>query len=283
MAEIEKYAGRRLDGGNATPVVDFGRAPGLTSPPSYQDQVAAGDVIGGKAVFAPGYNPDIGNTLEDVTESGLAIIPVPAAAITMEVLSSSANDDGSPAGTNAHAVAIHGLSDSFDEQAEILTLDGVTPVATALAYRRINALHVAANAGHGITAAGNIDIRDPGTPANIFSRVGAGGNMSLQAHYTVPRAKTGFITGWQAGAIAAQSIVARIILRATCNWETRGLMSGVFLFQDIMAHAGGTSQREFKNPRRIPSMADIKISAQRMLGATTIQVGCSFELWIEDE
>lgn len=283
MGEIEKYGGRKLDGGNVIPVLNMGKISDLPAEKTYAEEVAAGTVPGAKAAFAPGYNEDVGDTLEDVTTSGLVIIPVPSSAITMEVVSSSPADDGSPAGANAHAVMVHGLDAGFNEISEIITLDGTTPVPTVNQYIRVNALHVAANAGHGITAAGNIDIRDPGTPADIFSRIAAGGNMSLQAHYTVPAGKVGFITGWSAGAIAAQAIIARIILRATANWGDRSLMSGIFLFQDIMAQESSTTQRTFADPRRIPAMADIKISAQRMLGAQTIQVSCSFSLWIEDE
>ena len=281
MGEIERYGGRKLDGGNVIPVLSMGQVDGLVTAKDRHDEIAAGDVPGAKAIFAPGYNEDVGNTLEDITPSGLVVIPVPPAATLMEVVSSAVGD--APGGAGTTAVAIHGLSDAFVEQSEILELDGQTPVPTVLAYRRINALHSAANTGAGVTAAGNIDIRNIGTPAIIYSRIATGGNMSLQAHYTVPAGKVGFISGWSAGAVAAQSIVARAILRATCNWGDRSLMSGIFLFQDIMAHSAGTSQRQFKHARRIPAMADVKVSGQRMLGAQTIQVSCSFDMWIEDE
>lgn len=250
---------------------------------TYAELVAEGVIIGAKTFFEPGFNYDVGNTLEDVTTSGLVIIPVPAAAMPMEVVSSNAADDGEPAGANAHTVSIHGLGDGFIEQEEVIVLDGLTPVATNLDYLRINALHVETNAGHGLTAAGDIDIRDPGTPADIFNRIAAGNNMSLQAHYTVPDGKVAYITGWSAGAMAAQDILARIILRATCDWEHRINLPGVFLFQDIMAQEEATSQRQFKIPRRVPARADIKVSAQRVQGAQTIQVSCSFAGWIENE
>lgn len=41
-----------------------------------------------------GFNSTIGTVLEDMTESGASIVPVPSSAITMECLSSSANDAG---------------------------------------------------------------------------------------------------------------------------------------------------------------------------------------------
>ena len=58
-----------------------------------------------------GYNPDIGNTLEDISELGVEIIPVPGGdtdtPIALEVVSTSADD--SAAGSGIQLVEIHTL------------------------------------------------------------------------------------------------------------------------------------------------------------------------------
>ncbi len=64
-------------------------------PTSYGIDVAEGNISGTSGLRQVGFNPTIGTSLEDITESGLNVVPMPDTALAMEVVSSSASDNGS--------------------------------------------------------------------------------------------------------------------------------------------------------------------------------------------
>lgn len=137
-----------------------------------------------------GFNGDIDNQEEDLWAVGGAYV-FPSAEMGMEVVSDSALDTSD--GTGARTVKIWYLDDTFAEKTEVITLNGVTPVATvATDIYRVNYFRVE-TAGSGGKAAGNIDIRHlSDTP--IYSRIPATLTRARNAIFTVPLGKTLFIT-----------------------------------------------------------------------------------------
>lgn len=157
-----------------------------------------------------GINPDIDTTStpEDIWPIG-GIYPWKASATLMEVLSSSASD--TPVGVGARTIRINGLSTSFVEITEVVTLNGTTPVLTVNQYLRINSCSVL-TAGNSETNVGDIDIRDSGG-GTVRDRMSAGVGASSKAVFTVPAGKTMHVT----------YIFASINLVNASRWATIGL------------------------------------------------------------
>lgn len=235
----------------------------------YYLEVVSGHVAGRRVRRALGYNAYILDVLTDVSELRVPVIPLPAGAIPMEVVSTSAED--SDTGTGAAVVEVHGLDGDWDEVSELVALDGLTPVVLLNDYQRLNNVHVmrlGSGAPVGGVAVGEITVRGLGEGA-AYNRIAAGGNMTLQCHFTVPNSKTAYIIGWMAGGISVKKdTIVRLILRATVDWHNRSLLPGVYHFQDIVMVASTTIRHPFIPPLRVPSRCDVKVSAQRVLNGT---------------
>lgn len=237
----------------------------------YVQSVAKGFIPSARDFFKLGYNAAIAATLEDVWELG-GTIPIPATAITMRVVSTSAND--AAAGTGARTVSIDGLDTNYNEIFETVTLNGLTPVNTVNQYLRINDFHVI-TAGTGGVAAGNVNLQDT-TGVTTYRRITAGGNRDLTAMMTVPAGKNAYLLAWSFGSSLANAV--RFMLRATCDMDGN-LQPGIFLFQDIGIQNSGTTWESVMG-RHFPAKTDVKISGNTLAGGTTIASG-SFEIYYE--
>ncbi len=220
-------------------------------------RVAAGGLPDWEAIHVLGQNDDVAATaLDDLQQVGSVVLPVPASAIAMEVVSTSAND--AAAGSGARTVEFVTLGAGFVEQSQTVTLNGTTAVSLTGTHLRLNGMHVLTNGAAGGTAAGDLILQAAGGGTE-YARVAAGGNMLLQAHYTVPAGKVGLIVSWSAGMTTR---TGRIILRATVNRWTKAVTPGVFHFHDIMTEKNTSMPRAFRLPLVMPAQTDIKVSAQ---------------------
>ena len=158
--------------------------------------VAGGLLPGHSRVAGLGNNPDIDTSTfpEDVWSNG-GLYPWLAAAVPMEMLSSSASD--AAAGVGARTVLINGLDANYNAISETITLNGITPVATTRSYLRINNLLVM-SAGTSKTNVGTITLRTVATvETHATIPVGAGTvggyGISRRSIFTVPAGNTLFI------------------------------------------------------------------------------------------
>jgi hypothetical protein len=126
-------------------------------------------------------NPDVDTgTIPETIWSAGGLYTFPAAAAATTIVSGSAND--AAAGTGARTVLVEGLLAGYVFNSETVTLNGMTPVALASNYLRINKMTVM-TAGTGQTNAGAIDCQIGGTTANYIS---VGKSISQNGFYTVP-------------------------------------------------------------------------------------------------
>jgi len=243
------------------------------------EAIAEGILIATHPVII-GKQDAISTNLEDLTELDVDITPVPASAISLELLSSVTTDNA--AGDGARTVKVYGLDTDFNEIEETVILNGTTAVDLTLLFRRINALHVVTNGvANGGTADGTLTLRGVGGGTE-FNRIEAGGNMSRSCFFTIPANKTGFITSWSAGLLTNNTDTTGVaILRATCEWKSRALIEGVFLFQDIILGEIGTVKKELSRPLKLPAKCDVKISVQKLGGAGDMFAGGNIELHYE--
>lgn len=158
----------------------------------YWHALSTGNFRGRRRVVMSAFAPDV-----DVADVPMGVHPNPvkglypaqAAAVALEVVSSSAAD-AFPAGTGARQVTIKALDDSFNEVADVVVnLNGVTPVALpgGAIYRRVNRMDVT-SVGSGEVAAGNITLRVPG-PGAWQRYIPAGEAADRVGFLTVPANK----------------------------------------------------------------------------------------------
>ncbi len=244
-------------------------------------EIAMGQVSGHTPLHILGHNQDTSTALEDIWEGGGGSgtnlqIPHPAVGgIQMELVSSSADDDGAPVGTGARTVDIHYLDANYVAQEETVIMNGVTPVDTvATDILRVQLMHVK-TVGTGLKAAGTITLESTDS-AIEYCRIRAGLNNSLKAEWTVPAGKTLFIDEWSASAISTTaSRDAEVLLQVTSEVDSL-LLTDIFLVKDIILLTDDSFAEPFKIPLIIPAQADIKIS---ITTTAEMEASASFEGW----
>lgn len=153
--------------------------------------IAKGDVTGHSLMLKFGRNPDIDTgAAEDVWEGG-GLYTFDTTAQSLEIVSSSTDDDGDPAGTGARTVTVIGLDANYAAKSETVTMNGTTAVALTGTWMRVHRCSVA-TAGSGEVNAGTLTVRIAGAGATRLV-VGAGNGQTLMAVYTIPAATTGYL------------------------------------------------------------------------------------------
>lgn len=172
----------------------------------------------------------LGTTTDSITDL--------AGTETLEVVSSSINDDGSPAGTGAQTIKVAYIdtNGALVESGNI-TLNGTTAVALGFSAKALLWFEVTA-AGSGGVAAGNIVIRNATGPVNLI-QITAGGSKSLACYFMVPTGYTAYIPDWGGNAIGTTQDIR---LRATVGSYARDLQSPYHFVSNIYLGSGGTGE-----------------------------------------
>jgi hypothetical protein len=152
--------------------------------------LVAGDYSGYADARVFGFNRDVDSASdEDLWSAGGNYNWLTSASI-VEALSDDANDTS--AGTGARTIQIWGLDANYDEQTEVISLNGTTAVDSANTYIRVFRAKVL-TAGSGGTAAGTITVRVDGGGSTV-AEIPEGYNRTEMAVYTVPDSKTAYLT-----------------------------------------------------------------------------------------
>ena len=100
-----------------------------TRPSDFHTEVALGRRQGVTTWNKFGYNPDIDSSTEVVASFG-GTFQYLTSGETIDIVSSSTADDGDPAGTGVNSIVIYGVDENWDEQTEVVTMNGTTTVTT---------------------------------------------------------------------------------------------------------------------------------------------------------
>lgn len=187
----------------------------------YYLEVARGNIPGASIMNKFGHNPLVPATGADIW-GGLGTYGFyPTTPQTMEVVSTSVNDDGAPLGTGARTVIVFGLDGSGLEVDEIVTLNGTTAVPlTAHTYTTVYRV-ICLTAGSNTTNEGAISVQISGG-GTLAALIGADDGQTQMTHYTIPAGKTGyFIEGYVALGNDNKNGVA-----GTFQWMSRPPNSG---------------------------------------------------------
>lgn len=256
-------------GDSGNPITDF-QMLGLMA--------AAGQVDGFSVVHKFGANEDVDIGTEDIWHHGNGV-NYPASAAAMNVTSLNANDTS--AGTGARTIVIQGLDENWEEAEETVTLNGQTIVTTTTTFIRINRIYVATS-GSGDVNAGEIHVFTGTATAGLpddesltYGTISADHGQTLQALYTIPAGKTGYLlSGFMSTDAAAKPIQGKMYIRtgadiATSGWRVQ------FDFK-----TGDIFQKVYQAPAPIPEKTDIRIEGTADANNTYVSAG--FDLLLVD-
>lgn len=236
--------------------------------------IAMGCFDGVSGVNKFGTNTSIAQTYEDIWIQGGLFVPL-AAATTIEVASSSANDTA--AGSGARHVIIEGLDAAGREIAEEVILAGQTPVLTTEVFSFVNRMyiHTVGTTGwnEGIIYAADDAVAwaggVPQTVSLIAGTIAAEAGQTQQAIYKVPSNKTAFLSSGYITADSSKIITYKMfILNDSRRIGFEGTVSS------------GSFQKLFHPYFLIPSGHMITVRA--IVDVTSAQVSAGFDIVLVD-
>ena len=225
------------------------------------ERVALGLVPGWENFRKFGMNSAVASGTEEMWPLGTTKV-WPTSAAVVSVTSSSASDDGDPAGTGARTLQIDGLDSNFKEISETITMNGTTAVTTTQTFYRVNRAIVltAGTAGNNV---GNITGTISGN-AQLYIEASEG--QTHQTHYTVPAGKTLLVDNYsiRVGRMSGSTdlhILAQIRLNAGASDEAWRSISDIFLWN------GGDHTND-SSVTAIPAKTDVR---QRIISTAATQ------------
>ncbi len=149
-------------------------------PTKFEYEVALGNREGSATWNKWGYNDDIDVGTETVWSVG-GIFSALTTANTLSIVSSNVNDISG--GTGARSIIVYGIDANRDEQTEVVTLNGTTPVVTTSTWLGINRLAIYIS-GSGGANAGTINATAV-TAGTVQGQIPLGLGSSQQAIFFV--------------------------------------------------------------------------------------------------
>lgn len=256
---------------------DTAGADGSPRSMSYTIAIALGQVTGHASFrgFGQRQSLSIAVTGDDVWEGTATTCPIPASAGEQMTLVSTSASDG-VAGTGVRVIDVHYLDATGNEQSELVTMNGVTPVNTvATNIRFVQSIHTN-SVGSAGTTVGTITIYKTGASTTIYNILTPGGNMSLNSARMVPFGKTFYMTNLSVAGASNKSVSVK--LRATATFEDV-LTSGFFLFKDVTFIQNSSREKVFKVPLKFPALCIIKATCYSSQAGGDMSF--NYDGWIE--
>ena len=190
------------------------------------------------------------------------LYPWDTSAGTLSVVSSSAEDASGQSG--AVTMRVEGLDNSYNEITADFTLTGVSETSeSSETFLVVNRAYVLT----GDTNVGKIQIKNGST---IMGEIAAGMGQTLQAVYTIPAGKTGYLVDVQCTSSKNISTTATLFVRE---------FGGVFRAQNQMKMFQNQINTTWEIPFRIPEKSNIDM---RIKGASSNNVSADFDLFLVD-
>lgn len=240
-----------------------------------------------KTVFAD--NATVGTSYELLSNLDADPTQLGTAGDGIEVVGSSTDDDGSPAGTGANTIKVRGLDTSFNIKEATLTLNGTTAVEDTgnTDWTFVNEMYLL-TAGTGLAAAGTLTLRNDAGSNNI-GLIEAGNYQIHNCWWKVPANHTGYVYGFW-GQVAAQATsvggayfalqIARHGLQGVASSETYETVAEMFVPEhdsDLAATTNGDSRGFFSFPGNVPfvvpAKAIVRLAAKSSSGSTAVSGG----------
>ena len=232
-------------------------------------QVSRGQITFHTPAYPFGINTSIASgVIESVWSAGGAY-SFPAAASVLTVVSDSADDDGSPAGTGANTVVIEGLDANYLPVSATVIMNGTSSVSTTgVSFLRVNRAYVA-TAGSTKSNVGNITIANS-TPTTL-AYIGAAFGVAEQCIYTVPAGHTAYISNVLYSSYSSTATAAASFLLYTTPFG-----GATQLVQATRVPATGVFEYSATYPFAVFEKSDIDIRAAGLGG--TINVSSQLQI-----
>ncbi len=150
---------------------------------------------GGRSFFFFGKNDSLQDGVFEDVWAGGGDIQWQTVAAKIKVQSTNAADVTS-SGSGLRSVEVHGLSATGVDQDEVIQLNGVTAVESALTYIRVNLVHNEEVGTYGGSHEGNIEVRVTNAVfangALLASLTGQEGSVNVSSQYGIGEAQNGF-------------------------------------------------------------------------------------------
>lgn len=102
----------------------------------------------------------------------------------VDVISTSADDDGSPAGTGCRTLTLFGIDENDGYIEETITMNGVTAVATTTKWKRLIAMW-GVTFGSGLKCAGTITCHEHGAATETYMTIATNGIHTLSTRFYI--------------------------------------------------------------------------------------------------
>jgi len=210
------------------------------------------------------YN-DIG---EGIGAASIALFPSLNTSEALELISTSAQDDSSPAGTGIQTVTINYINASNNIASINVELNGTTAVPAGFVANQILSMTTKAVGSLGV-AVGNITIRKV-TGAVVLSRITAGTTVSLDGIFMIPANYTGYLLDTESSCLGNEQDIR---LRATMSSFSGEAVAHYQEIDNNYLGVGQTVTNEFF--LKLPPLTKIKMStfSTSTAGTTRVEVG----------
>jgi hypothetical protein len=179
-------------------------------------------------------------------------------AAVLHCSSSNVNDDGD--------LRIEGLDANFLPLVETISLNGTTDVVTTGLFIRMDRMIYQDGAN-----AGNISAKIGAADGDTVSYIGIGDNQTLQAFYTVPANKVGYLVMYTAGSGKNDD--------ATIDLYVKKFGDTSFLLQSQMDVYQNTSSNSFAVPIKLSPKTDVDFRA--ITSSANSKVTLNFDILLE--
>lgn len=197
-----------------------------------------------------------------------------------DIASTSASDDGSPAGVGARTIRVVGLVDwGTAETTEDLTLNGTTPVPTVNAYVIIHRLEVLTK------GATNVNVGTITATAQVSGSVTAVIRPSIgqtqMAIYGIPSTQEAFVIDVYAHVLRAAGANASADMSLLYNPEPDVELTNFLTKHTLAAVKDGDSAptKDYRVPKRFVGPGILKV--QGIASAVDLDVSAGFDLVLE--
>lgn len=234
--------------------------------------IGASSIVGAVSKFGAHFDLDTAELPTSLTTAVLAsggVYPYPSVAGALEVVSSDAAD--AAAGTGMRTVLIMGLDAEWLLKSEIVTLNGITPVALPGTWIRTHRMY-GITAGSGKVNVGTVTVRPSGGGVTLLD-IPPDFGQSVHGIFTVPADRRGFFKTWKCVHLPKAAVEA---VHAHVAIVTRENDQADRPFRVRQTSSTGTPN-PFVVPVEIPPMTDIEMRVLTV-DANNTQIAGTFQL-----
>lgn len=259
----------------------------LVRDPTHFDLDAARiHIAGQRSFFFFGFNDVVNTTWVDIHPTS-GNINWQTAAVSIEVISSSAADNGTTPGLGVQSVEVHGLSATGADQSEVILTNGTAAVAGALTYFRVNKMHSETCGTYGgshqgditcrVASAGAILSKMTGEEGSVDTAVVYGSGESGNGYWSVPLGKVMYLTRLEVipDVSGNKTVTVALYEREDILDVTTPFAPRRVLWQ--AANITSSVEKVFKSHIKIKALTDVWFRAKAS-GAAAVEVSLDFYL-----